>query len=97
MAKQKKSLILLITQVLFARKIVFGANPNQLFCKIPYKDFMSATIDALQHLTQELTSDTRNVLLTLARIWSTVEIDAIRSKPAIISLNLPGLLSMILK
>ncbi|HAU0368118.1 TPA: DUF4111 domain-containing protein [Legionella pneumophila] len=30
----------------------------------------------------ELNSDTRNVLLTFARIWSTVETDAIRSKPA---------------
>ena len=43
---------------------------------------MTAIINALPNLLSDLDSDTRNVLLTLARIWSTVATDAIRSKPA---------------
>ncbi len=55
---------------------------DQLLSKVPYKDFMIAATDALEDLMQELHLDTRNVLLTFERIWSTVETDAIRSKPA---------------
>lgn len=80
--KEMPDLALLITQVLLASKTLFGADANQLLCRVPYKDFMIATTDALQNLMSELNSDTRNVLLTLARIWSTVATDAIRSKPA---------------
>jgi streptomycin 3"-adenylyltransferase len=81
LTKEMSDLALLITQVLLASKKLVGANPNQLLCKVPYKDFMAATTDALPHLISDLNSDTRNVLLTLARIWSTVETDAIRPKP----------------
>jgi len=80
--KEMPDLALLITQTLLASKTLLGADPNQLLCKIPYNDFMMATAGALQNLMPELSSDTRNVLLTFARIWSTVETDAIRSKPA---------------
>lgn len=80
--KEMPDLALLITQVLLASKTLFGVGPDQLLCKVPYKDFMIATTDALPNLISELKSDTRNVLLTLARIWSTVETDAIYSKSA---------------
>jgi len=39
-----------------------------------------ALIHALKYLKSDLYSDTRNVLLTYARIWSTLKTDAIRSK-----------------
>ena len=80
--KEMPDLALLITQVLLASKTLFGADPDELLCKVPYKDFMTAMINALPNLMLELDSDTRNVLLTLARTWSTVETDAIRSKTA---------------
>jgi len=80
--KKMPDLALLITQVLLASKTLLGADPDQLLCRIPYDDFINATIDALENLMSELNSDTRNVLLTFARIWSTVETDAIRSKLA---------------
>lgn len=41
---------------------------------------MHATLDALPGLINDLESDTRNVLLTLSRIWRTVETDTITSK-----------------
>ena len=80
--KEMPELALLITQVLLASKTLFGADPDQLLCKVPYNDFIIATTDVLPNLMSELNSDTRNVLLTFARIWSTVATDAIRSKPA---------------
>ena len=75
-------LALLITQILLASNTLIGANPEQLFCKVPYKDFITAMIDACPNLISELDSDVRNVLLTFARIWSTVETDTICSKLA---------------
>ena len=81
-AKEMPYLALLVTQILLASNTLVGANPDQLLCKVPYKDFMTAIINALPNLMSDLDSDVRNVLLTLARIWSTVATDAIRSKPA---------------
>ena len=80
--KEMPDLALLVTQILLASNILVGANPHQLLCKIPYKDFMASVIDALPNLMSDIDSDARNVLLTIARIWSTVAADAIRSKPA---------------
>ena len=80
--KEMPDLALLVTQILLASTTLVGSNPDQLLCQVPYKDFMAAIIDALPNLISEIDSDTRNVLLTLARIWSTVVTDAIRSKPA---------------
>lgn len=81
-AKEMPDLALLITQILLASNTLVGASPDQLLCKVPYKDFMAAIRDGLPHLMSDLESDIRNVLLTLARIWSTVATDAILSKPA---------------
>jgi len=80
--KEMPDLAVLVTQILLASYTLVGTNPDQLFCTVPYKDFMTATIDALPTLMSDLDNDTRNVLLTLARIWSTVATDTIRSKPA---------------
>jgi hypothetical protein len=79
--KEMPELALLITQILLANKTLVGSNPHQLLDKIPYPDFMLATAESSKNLMADLHSDTRNVLLTYARIWSTVETDAIRSKP----------------
>jgi TfoX/Sxy family transcriptional regulator of competence genes/predicted nucleotidyltransferase len=81
-SKEMPDLALLITQILLASHTLVGTNPDQLLCKIPYKDFMTAITHALPDLMSNLDSDVRNVLLTLARIWSTVATDTIRSKPA---------------
>lgn len=79
--KEMPDLALLVTQILLASTTLVGTNPDQLLCKVPYKDFITAMINALPNLMSDLDSDVRNVLLTLARIWSTVATDAIRSKP----------------
>lgn len=80
--KEMPDLAILITQVLLANKVLLGPNPNELLGKIPYQDFIQAITKSLDTLMGDLQSDTRNVLLTLARIWNTVETDSISSKPA---------------
>ncbi|MCB9493153.1 MAG: DUF4111 domain-containing protein [Epsilonproteobacteria bacterium] len=80
--KKMPDLALLITQVLLASNTLAGVEPDQVLCKVPYKDFMAAIADALPNLMVELDGDIRNVLLTFARIWSTVVTDQIRCKPA---------------
>lgn len=79
--KEISDIALLITQVLLANKKLWGATPDQLLDSVPYRDFMIATMESLSSLMADLNRDTRNVLLTLCRIWSTVKTDTIRSKP----------------
>lgn len=75
-------LAIIVTQVLLKSETLWGIKPSQLLTEVPYRDFMKAMLQDVNRLTADLTHDTRNVLLTFARIWSTLETDAIRSKPA---------------
>ena len=75
-------LAIIVTQVLLKSETLWGIKPSQLLAEVPYRDFMKAMLQDVNRLTADLTHDTRNVLLTFARIWSTLETDAIRSKPA---------------
>ncbi len=84
-SKEMPDLALLITQVLLASETLFGPPPDQLLDRVPYLDFITAIVKELDSLMADLKPDTRNVLLTFARIWCTVETDSIRSKPDAVS------------
>ena len=75
-------LALIVTQVLLKSQTIWGLEPEQLLAHVPYRDFMKAMLHDLNRLAADLKQDTRNVLLTYARIWSTLATSAIRSKPA---------------
>lgn len=75
-------LALMVTQVLLKSQTLWGLEPEQLLAHVPYHDFVKAMLYDLNRLSADLEHDTRNVLLTYARIWSTLETNAIRSKPA---------------
>ncbi|STX41218.1 Streptomycin 3''-adenylyltransferase [Legionella donaldsonii] len=75
-------LALIVTQVLLKSQILLGLEPERLLAPVPYHDFIKAMLHDLNRLAMDLEHDTRNVLLTYARIWSTLETNAIRSKPA---------------
>lgn len=75
-------LAVLVSQVLLRSETLCGLKPNQLLVEVPYHDFMKALLHDVNRLTTDLEHDTRNVLLTFARIWSTLETDTIRPKPA---------------
>ncbi len=79
---EMSDLALIVTQVLLKSKTLFGVEPKQLLEPVPYRDFMTAMLQDLNRLSSDLEDDTRNVLLTFARIWSTLATNTIRSKPA---------------
>jgi streptomycin 3"-adenylyltransferase len=72
----------LITMVLLAGTAVLGPPPAEVFDPVPHDDLVRAIVGEIGLLLGDLDSDTRNVLLTLARIWSTVDTGVIRSKDA---------------
>lgn len=77
---EMSELAIMLTQLLLAHHILFGPPPDQLINEIPYSDFIAALTTSANNLMREIHSDTRNVLLTYARIWNTVFTNSIRSK-----------------
>jgi predicted nucleotidyltransferase len=75
-------LAMLITMVMLTNTPLFGPPPVEIFDPVPNGDLLSAMIDDLDIVRGGLDSDTRNAILTLARIWSTVATGVIRSKDA---------------
>lgn len=75
-------LAVLITMVLESARPLRGPAAGQLLDPVPQQDLVRAMVDEISQLLGDLESDTRNVLLTLARIWSTAATGAIHSKDA---------------
>jgi streptomycin 3"-adenylyltransferase len=70
----------LITMVHLANTPLVGPPPAEVLDPVPREDYLRAIVGDLDTLVGELTWDTANVLLTLARIWSTVATNTIRPK-----------------
>ncbi|CAM5548680.1 hypothetical protein STENM36S_03221 [Streptomyces tendae] len=73
----------LLTMVLRADAPLYGPSPATLLDPVPHGDLRRAIAAGVPGLLEELGSDTRNVLLTLARVWSTLVTGDIRSKDAV--------------
>jgi predicted nucleotidyltransferase len=73
-------LALLITMVLLGDRSLFGRSPSLNLDPVPAEDLRRAIADSIPGLLAALDSDTANVVLTLARCWTTVETGEIRSK-----------------
>ncbi|MEV5549531.1 aminoglycoside adenylyltransferase family protein [Streptomyces sp. NPDC052309] len=72
----------LLTMVLRADAPLYGPPPAGLLDPVPPGDLRRAIVAGVPRLMADLADDTRNVLLTLARIWSTLATGDIRSKDA---------------
>ncbi|MFF5478982.1 aminoglycoside adenylyltransferase family protein [Streptomyces sp. NPDC012935] len=72
----------LLTMVLLADAPLHGPSPADLLAPVPPADLRRAITAGVPDLLAELDTDTRNVLLTLARIWTTLATGAISSKDA---------------
>jgi streptomycin 3"-adenylyltransferase len=72
----------LITMVLLGNWPLLGPSPVEVLDPVPRADYLRAIVGDIDTLLDDLDWDTRNVILTLARIWSTVATDSIRSKDA---------------
>lgn len=75
-------LAVLITMVLLANSPVLGPPPAAIFDPVPHPDLIHAMTRDIDAWLDNLDSDTRNVILALARIWSTVATGVIGSKDA---------------
>lgn len=81
----------LLTMVLLADAPLYGPPPADLLAPVPAADLRRAITAGVPDLLAELDTDTRNVLLTLARIWSTLVTGGIRAKHAAVDWALPRL------
>lgn len=73
---------LLLAMVLHANHPLFGPPPAELLDPIPPADVRRAMLDGIPGLLADLTGDERNVILTFARIWTTLATGKISSKDA---------------
>lgn len=90
-AEPDSDLALLITGVLAADRALFGPPPAAVLDPVPPADVRRATIDAVPGILLDLDADTRNGILTLARIWTTVATGTIRAKDVAADWALPRL------
>jgi streptomycin 3"-adenylyltransferase len=82
MPRPDPDLAALITMVLGGDRALFGPPPGDVLDPVPHGDLLRAILAGIPGLLSDLRSDTRNVILTLARIWTTVATGTIRSKDA---------------
>ena len=75
-------LTVLIAMVLAAGRPLLGPPPGELLPPVSRADLARATLDGIDPLLGDLDDDTRNVVLTLARIWTTLGTGEFRSKDA---------------
>ena len=81
----------LLTMVLLPDAPLYGPPPADVLDPVPHEDLRRAIVAGVPELLGDLGTDTRNVLLTLARIWTTLATGAIRSKDAAADWALPRL------
>ena len=84
-------LALLLEMALQANHPLFGPPPAEVLDPIPRADFRRAMFDSIPALLGFLDGDEANVVLTFARIWTTLATGAIRSKDAAADWALPRL------
>jgi predicted nucleotidyltransferase len=82
---------ILITMVRQRGRALIGPPPEQVLDAVPRRDLDRAMLDTIPSLMDDLADDTRNVLLTLARIWTTLATGEIRSKDAAADWVMPHL------
>ncbi|REE97388.1 aminoglycoside adenylyltransferase family protein [Thermomonospora umbrina] len=75
-------LALLITLVLAGDHPLIGPPPAQVLDPVPHSDLVRASVAGIPALLDDLDDDTRNVVLTLARIWATLVTGEIKPKDA---------------
>jgi streptomycin 3"-adenylyltransferase len=75
-------LAILVAQARTADRSVAGAPACELLPDVPQADIRAAALEGIPGLLADLEPDTANVVLTFARIWTTIETGRIRAKDA---------------
>jgi streptomycin 3"-adenylyltransferase len=76
------NLAIMIPATLAGNHPLSGPPPAQLLDPVPPEDLVRGSVAGIPDLLNDLPGDTRNVVLTLARIWATVATGEIKSKDA---------------
>ncbi|GGS18334.1 DUF4111 domain-containing protein [Streptomyces parvus] len=79
-AQPMPDLALLISMTLTGDRPLTGPRPAQVLDPVPYSDLVRASVAGIPELLDDLEDDTRNVLLTFARIWTTLSTGRIMPK-----------------
>jgi predicted nucleotidyltransferase len=79
-AAASPDLAVAITMLRQAGHALVGPPVEDVLDPVPRDDLVRATLDAIPALVADLEGDTRNVLLTLARMWTTMATGTIRTK-----------------
>ncbi len=80
--QENPDLGLLIAMARERSQALVGPPAAEVLDAVPRTDVVRAMADGVPSLLDDLEDDTRNVLLTLARIWTTLATGEIRSKDA---------------
>ncbi len=75
-------LALLVSMTRAGEHPLTGPGPTTVLDPVPRADLIHASVAGVPDLVANLDDDTRNVLLTFARIWATLATGEIRSKDA---------------
>ncbi|KAA6213054.1 DUF4111 domain-containing protein [Streptomyces albofaciens JCM 4342] len=73
-------LALILTMALTGDHPLTGPPPARLLDPVPHADLIRASVGGIPELLAELADDTRNVLLTLARVWTTLATGDLKPK-----------------
>lgn len=80
-----------LTMVLLGDEPLAGPPPAQVLDPVPRSDYVNAVLRDITTVDEYLPWDTRNVVLTLPRIWSAVATEAVFSKEEAADWALPRL------
>ncbi|WP_020417974.1 aminoglycoside adenylyltransferase family protein [Amycolatopsis sp. ATCC 39116] len=75
-------LALVLAMVLAGDHPLAGPPPARLLDPVPHSDVVRASVAGIPELVADLYGDTRNVVLTLARVWVTLATGEIKPKDA---------------
>jgi predicted nucleotidyltransferase len=81
-SRPNPDLAVLVSIVLTSGRPLVGPPPVEVFDPVPPVDLERALVDVIPGLLDDLEADTSNVILTLARIWTTLVTGEIRPKDA---------------
>jgi streptomycin 3"-adenylyltransferase len=90
-APTNRDLASVITMTLLGDTALIGPLPAEIFDPVPRRDYIDAILRDTSTVDQYLDWDTRNVVLTLPRIWSAVATDEVHSKDSAAAWALPRL------
>jgi streptomycin 3"-adenylyltransferase len=78
--REDPGLAVFVSQAVAGNRTLFGPPVAELLEVVPPTDVRRAIVDGIPGLLDELETDTRNVILTLVRIWFTLGTGTIASK-----------------